>query len=64
MLLINSIIMSMAKFKNTQELINWLNRTFQMYKIKEDQRMLSRFIAESQSGKLSDEILRWWVNRY
>ena len=53
----------MAKFKDTEELITWLNRIFEMYRIKESQRMLARFIAESQSGKLSDEILRWWVNR-
>ncbi|MBT8252851.1 MAG: hypothetical protein KJN68_02685 [Bacteroidia bacterium] len=42
------------------ELGKWL----QEIKIKEDQRMLSRFMKESESGELSSEILHWWVNRY
>ncbi len=54
----------MAKFKDAQEIIDWLNRVFSMYRIKEDQRMLSRFMKESESGELSDEMTKWWLNRY
>ena len=52
------------EFSNSEEILKWLNEKFRVYKIKEDQRMLSRFMKESESGKLSDEMTKWWLNRY
>ena len=51
-------------FKNTKEIIDWLNDWHRGEKIKKDQQMLSRFMKESKLGELSEEVKKWWINRY
>jgi hypothetical protein len=43
-----------------EELKKWIQEN----KIKKDQQMLTRFMKESKSGELSEEIKKWWMNRY
>ncbi|MBN4070419.1 hypothetical protein JYT76_01940 [Olleya sp. AH-315-F22] len=53
------------KFKNSKEIITWLNKVFRDYRIKEDQKMLTQFMKEIESGGIqSDEVRKWWLNRY
>jgi len=50
--------------KNAIEIIDGSNDQIRKEKIKKDQEMLSRFMKESKSGELSDDLMKWWMNRY
>ena len=53
------------KFKNSEEIILWLNKVLRDYRIKEDQKMLTQFMKENESGGIqSEEVRKWWFNRY
>jgi hypothetical protein len=41
-----------------------LKKWIQEIKSIEDQKMLSRFMKESGTGKLSEKVSKWWINRY